>query len=139
MKIVAVEPIGITSERAQEIKEIFKSQNVDFEVYKDRQASPEVLVERMRNADAVIVSNIPIKKEIMEKCPKLKMLMVAFTGLDHIDLEYCRQHNIVVRNAAGYATTAVAELAVGLMLDCYRHLTVLDAQIRNGGTRNNFL
>ncbi len=139
MKIVAVEPIGITSERAQEIKEIFKSQNVDFEVYKDRQESPEVLVERMRNADAVIVSNIPIKKEIMEKCPKLKMLMVAFTGLDHIDLEYCRQHNIVVRNAAGYATTAVAELAVGLMLDCYRHLTVLDAQIRNGGTRNNFL
>ena len=115
MKIVAVEPIGITSERAQEIKEIFKSQNVDFEVYKDRQESPEVLVERMRNADAVIVSNIPIRKEIMEKCPKLKMLMVAFTGLDHIDLEYCRQHNIVVRNAAGYATTAVAELAVGLM------------------------
>lgn len=139
MKIVAVEPIGITSEKAQEMKAIFKLQNADFEVYPDRQESPEILRERMRDADAVIVSNIPIRKEILSECPKLKMLMVAFTGLDHIDLEYCRQNNIVVRNAAGYATTAVAELAVGLMLDSYRRLTVLDAATRQCGTRNNFL
>lgn len=139
MKIVAVEPIGITSEKAQEMKAIFKLQNADFEVYPDRQESPEILRERMRDADAVIVSNIPIRKEILSECPKLKILMVAFTGLDHIDLEYCRQNNIVVRNAAGYATTAVAELAVGLMLDSYRRLTVLDAATRQCGTRNNFL
>lgn len=139
MKIVAVEPIGITSEKAQEMKAIFKLQNADFEVYPDRQESPEILRERMRDADAVIVSNIPIRKEILSECPKLKILMVAFTGLDHIDLEYCRQNNIVVRNAAGYATTAVAELAVGLMLDSYRRLTVLDASTRQCGTRNNFL
>lgn len=139
MKIVAVEPIGITSEKAQEMKAIFKLQNADFEVYPDRQESPEILRERMRDADAVIVSNIPIRKEILSECPKLKILMVAFTGLDHIDLEYCRQNNIVVRNAAGYATTAVAELAVGLMLDSYRRLTVLDAVTRQCGTRNNFL
>lgn len=139
MKIVAVEPIGITSEKAQEMKAILKLQNADFEVYTDRQESPEILRERMRDADAVIVSNIPIRKEILSECPKLKILMVAFTGLDHIDLEYCRQNNIVVRNAAGYATTAVAELAVGLMLDSYRRLTVLDAATRQCGTRNNFL
>lgn len=139
MKIVAVEPIGITSEKAQEMKAIFKLQNADFEVYPDRQESPEILRERMRDADAVIVSNIPIRKEILSECPKLKILMVAFTGLDHIDLEYCCQNNIVVRNAAGYATTAVAELAVGLMLDSYRRLTVLDAATRQCGTRNNFL
>lgn len=139
MKIVAVEPIGITSEKAQEMKAIFKLQNADFEVYPDRQESPEILRERMRDADAVIVSNIPIRKEILSECPKLKILMVAFTGLDHIDLEYCCQNNIVVRNAAGYATTAVAELAVGLMLDSYRRLTVLDAVTRQCGTRNNFL
>lgn len=139
MKIVAIEPIGITSEKALELKQIFKLQNVDFDVYMDRIEDPSVLIERMYDADAVIVSNIPIREEVLSRCSKLKMLMVAFTGLDHIDLDYCKAHHIRVRNAAGYATVAVAELAVGMMLDCYRKITMLDSSIRQGGTRNNFL
>ncbi|MFV0599132.1 MAG: NAD(P)-dependent oxidoreductase [Bacteroidales bacterium] len=67
------------------------------------------------------------------------MLSVAFTGLDHIDLDYCTEHNIKVVNASGYATVGVAELAIGLMIDVYRHISLLDQDIRNGKTRNNFL
>lgn len=139
MKIVAVEPIGISESRAAEIAAVLAQKNDEFVCFRDRKEDAATLVERMKDADVVIVSNIKIGADILAQCPRLKMLNVAFTGLDHIDLSYCQAHNIVVKNASGYATQGVAELAIGLMLDVYRHITVLDADIRQGGTRNNFL
>lgn len=139
MKIVSVEPIGISEIRAQEIAAELAKDNHEFICYRDRKEDAATLIERMKDAEVVIVSNIKIGSDILSQCPKLKMLDVAFTGLDHIDLDYCQAHDIVVKNASGYATEGVAELAIGLMLDVYRHITALDADIRQGGTRNNFL
>ena len=135
MKITAVEPIGISETKAQEIACQLAKHNLDFQCYRDRKEDAATLVERMKDADIVIVSNIKITADMLSQCPNLKMLDVAFTGLDHIDLEYCKAHNIKVVNASGYATQGVAELAIGLMIDVYRHITVLDADTRNGGTR----
>lgn len=139
MKIVAVEPIGISRQRAEELAERYAAKGCDFVVYPDRKEDEQTLVERMKDADVVIVSNIRLSREVLEQCPKLKFLNVAFTGLDHIDGEYCREKGIVIRNASGYATQAVAELAVGLMLDVYRKITPFDASTRNLQGRNNIL
>ena len=139
MKIVAVEPIGISEERATYIASDLAAKGHEFICYRDRKEDAETLIERMKDAEEVVVSNIKIGSDILSQCPKLKKLNVAFTGLDHIDLEYCRAHGIEVVNASGYATEGVAELAIGLMLDVYRRITALDADIRRGGTRNNFL
>ncbi|MEE0895369.1 MAG: NAD(P)-dependent oxidoreductase [Bacteroidales bacterium] len=139
MKIVAVEPIGISRQRAEELVEIYAAKGCDFVVYPDRKEDEQTLVERMKDADVVIVSNIRLSREVLEQCPKLKFLNVAFTGLDHIDQDYCREKGIVIRNASGYATQAVAELAVGLMLDVYRKITPFDASTRNLQGRNNIL
>lgn len=139
MKIVAVEPIGISEQRAAEIAADLAKKGHDFVCYRDRKEDASTLIDRMKDAEVVIVSNIPVRANVLEQCPCLKMLDVAFTGLDHIDLDYCQAHGITVKNASGYATEGVAELAIGLMLDLYRHITVLDADTRKGGTRNNFL
>lgn len=139
MKIVAVEPIGISRQRAEELVERYAAKGCDFVVYPDRKEDEQTLVERMKDADVVIVSNIRLSREVLEQCPKLKFLNVAFTGLDHIDQDYCREKGIVIRNASGYATQAVAELAVGLMLDVYRKITSFDASTRNLQGRNNIL
>lgn len=139
MKIVSVEPIGISEERAKSIAIELATKGHEFVCFRDRKEDAATLIERMKDAEIVIVSNIKIGADILSQCPNLKMLNVAFTGLDHIDLAYCREHGIEVKNASGYATEGVAELAIGLMLDVYRHITVLDADIRKGGTRNNFL
>ncbi|MEE0937958.1 MAG: NAD(P)-dependent oxidoreductase [Bacteroidales bacterium] len=139
MKIVAVEPIGISRQRAEELVERYAAKGCDFVVYPDRKEDEQTLVERMKDADVVIVSNIRLSREVLEQCPKLKFLNVAFTGLDHIDQEYCREKGILIRNASGYATQAVAELAVGLMLDVYRKITPFDASTRNLQGRNNIL
>ena len=96
-------------------------------------------VERMKDAEVVMISNIPLREEVLSQCPKLQFLNVAFTGLDHIDMDYCATHNILVKNASGYATEAVAELAIGLMIDVLRKITNLDGSIRQGGVRGAFL
>lgn len=139
MKIVAVEPIGISRQRAEELVERYAAKGCDFVVYPDRKEDEQTLVERMKDADVVIVSNIRLSREVLEQCPKLKFLNVAFTGLDHIDQDYCREKGILIRNASGYATQAVAELAVGLMLDVYRKITPFDTSTRNLQGRNNIL
>lgn len=139
MKIVAVEPIGISRQRAEELVERYAAKGCDFVVYPDRKEDEQTLVERMKDAEVVIVSNIKLTRNVLEQCPKLKFLNVAFTGLDHIDGEYCREKGILIRNASGYATQAVAELAVGLMLDVYRKITPFDASTRNLQGRNNIL
>ena len=139
MKIVAVEPIGISAERAQEIKQELANKGHEFVWYADRKEDAATLVERMKDAEVVIVSNIPISAEVLSQCPKLTFLNVAFTGLDHIDMEYCKSHGILVKNASGYATEAVAELSIGLMIDVLRKITFLDGSIRKGGVRGAFL
>ena len=139
MKIIAVEPIGISAERAQEIKQDLAGKGHEFVWYPDRKEDAATLVERMKDAEVVIISNIPLRADILSQCPKLNFLDVAFTGLDHIDLSYCEEHGIMVKNASGYATEAVAELAVGLMIDVLRKITFLDGSIRQGGTRGAFL
>lgn len=139
MKIVSVEPIGISKEKAQEIAAEMAALGHEFVCYPDRKEDAETLRERMKDAEIVIISNIPLKAEVLSACPKLRFLSVAFTGLDHIDQEYCKEHGIRIQNAAGYATRAVGELAIGLALDVFRRITVLDAQTRCSGTRANFL
>lgn len=139
MKIVSVEPIGISIEKSEQIRKEFLELGHDFYCYMDRKEDEETLKERMHDADVVVISNIKLSSEVLKSSHKLKMLSVAFTGLDHIDLDYCTEHNIKVVNASGYATVGVAELAIGLMIDVYRHISLLDQDIRNGKTRNNFL
>lgn len=139
MHIVCVEPLGMPEAFFEEKRAFFAQQGDTFSYYMDRKEDPATLVERMKDADVVIISNIPLREEVLQACPKLRFLSVAFTGLDHIDLAYCESHNIRVRNAAGYSTTAVSELAVGMMLDLLRHATALDAVTRRGGSRGTLL
>lgn len=139
MNIVCVEPLGISQTDFESLKAEFSAQGHTFSYYMDRQEKADIMASRMKDADIVVVSNIPLSQEVLCQCPKLQYLSVAFTGLDHIDLDYCQQHHIRVQNAAGYSTTAVSELAIGLMLDLYRKITELDGTLREGGSRGAFL
>lgn len=139
MKISCIEPLGINQQQFEELKKEFASKGHAFEYYMDRQEQSDIVVERMRDAEVVVVSNIKINSEMLSQCPKLRYLSVAFTGLDHIDLAYCSTHGIEVQNAAGYSTTAVSELTLGLMLDLMRRITLFDGSIRHGEGRGTYL
>ncbi len=139
MKITCVEPLGISQEHFEELKKEFASKGHDFNYYMDRKEDANTLAERMKDADVAIISNIKLPAAVLQQCPHLKYLSVAFTGLDHIDLAYCREQQITVQNAAGYSTTAVSELAVGLIIDLLRQVTHFDGTIRQGGGRGMYL
>lgn len=139
MKIACVESLGIGSERYESLKAHYAAMGHQFTYYMDRREDEGTLAERMREADVVAISNIKLTAEVLSQCPNLKYLSVAFTGLDHIDLAYCQEHGIQVQNAAGYSTTAVSELAVGMMLDLLRNILTLSEQMHQGGSRGTFL
>lgn len=139
MRISVVEPLGIGKEQFETLRAEFETKNCVFEYYMDRNENPNTIAQRIGDADIVVISNIRLSAETMAKCPNIKMLSVAFTGLDHIDLDYCRAKNIEVFNASGYSTVAVSELAIGLMLDVYRKITEMDANTRQLGSRGMFL
>lgn len=139
MIINCIEPLGISRDRLEALQADFAAMGHSFNFFLDRNEDPSVLVERMKDADVVVVSNIPLPASVLCHCPNLKFLSVGFTGLDHIDLDYCREHHIVVQNAAGYSTTAVSELAIGLMIDVLRKVSDLDRALRRGASRGGFL
>ena len=109
--------------------------DVEIVCYDTRTTDVEELGRRGRDADIIAIGNLPFPREVLEKCENVKMLAVAFTGLDHVDLKYCEERGIKVQNCAGYATTAVAELTFGLLLDLCRNIGKCDTAARNGGTK----
>lgn len=139
MNITCIEPLGISEETFKKLQSEFITSGHKFTYYMDRNENEEELAKRMKDSEIVIISNIRLSANVMRQCERLKMLSVAFTGLDHIDLDYCKSHNIEVRNAAGYSTTGVSELAIGLMIDVMRKITEMDGTIRKGGARGTFL
>ena len=139
MNIVFVESLGMCECTINKSLATLKNQGHTVTFYHDRNENEEVLIERARNAEVVVVSNIPLRKHFFENCPKLRMLSVAFTGVDHIDLEECKKRGITVCNAAGYSTEAVAELTIGMMIAVYRKMVGGDAILRIGGDRQGVL
>lgn len=139
MKVVFLEPLGICECKMAQLCEPLKQKGHTVTCYPDRNENEDVLIERARDAEIIAVSNIPLRKRFLDACPRLKMISVAFTGLDHIDLEECKKRGITVTNAAGYATHAVAELAIGMIIAVYRKIVGGDAITRIGGSRENFL
>jgi len=130
MKIVFLEPLGLKVGQIEAACEGLKKAGHEVVIYPDRNENLDELIRRAEGAEVIIESNIPLRKDFLDACPNLKMLSIAFTGLDHIDMEECQRRGIIVKNAAGYSTEAVAELAIALMIDLYRKVLENDAITR---------
>lgn len=130
MKIVFLEPLGLKVEQIKAACEGLEKAGHEVVIYPDRNENPDELKRRAEGAEVIVESNIPLRKDFLDACPNLKMISIAFTGLDHIDMEECRRRGIVVKNAAGYSTQAVAELTIALMIDLYRKVLENDVITR---------
>ncbi len=139
MKITFLEPLGISGESLKEIVEPVVGSEHEITYYHDRNEDPAVLAERSQGADCVVLSNIKYGRDIMEKCPDLKMICVAFTGVDLVDVEFCRERGIRVCNCAGYSTVAVADLVFGFVIDLARNILACNDAVRKGGTKQGLV
>ena len=135
MEIVMLEPLGIKEELLKKLSSDLSGKWHKFTAC-DRSEDQSVLMKRVKNADVLIVSNLPLNSEIIRSAASLKMISVAFTGTDHIDAQTCREKGVTVCNAAGYSTNSVAELAFCLMMDVLRKVIPCDRAVRSGGTKH---
>ena len=134
MKIVLLESLGISQELLDSYVKPLKEKGYEFAAY-ERNDDLAVQIEEAKDADILIIANMPLKAEVINACPNLKYIDVAFTGVDHVALDAAKAKGIKVSNASGYSTVAVAELTIAMMLDLLRRVPQVDAACRAGGTK----
>lgn len=135
MKIAIIEPLGIDEKAVEKLKQDFLPENIELVYYNSAPQDDEEKIKRSEDADIVMLANMPLRKNVLEKCSKLKMISVAFTGVDHIDMDYCKANDIMVCNCSGYANEAVCELVFGMVVDLYRNIFAADEAVRTGKTK----
>lgn len=84
--------------------------------------TPEQAVERLKGATICINNKVPLRRETLAQLPDLKLIAMAATGYDCLDLEACTERGIVVSNIRGYAVHTVPEHAFALILAFARQI-----------------
>lgn len=134
-KVVICEPLGLAEEEIRKIFEPVEQAGCELTLYSDKAAGPTALTERVKDADIVVTANQPFGEDVVGALDHCELIDVAFTGTDHIGKQSAREKGITVVNAQGYATEAVAELAIAMAIDLLRDVSLFDRVTRQGGAR----
>ena len=132
MKIVLMEPLGIEKDTLDRLAAGLTNEGHDFTAYDTFSTDVEELKRRSSGADVLMIANHPLPGEVIQADPNLKFISVAFVGIDHVDVDACKAQNIKISNTGGYCNDAVAELAVGLALDCLRNISSCNDAVQTG-------
>ena len=100
MNIVVLEPLGIKADVLQTLARPLTARGHQITFYDTRANTVQEQISRAQGADVLIIANQPLGKEVLQACPRLKFISVAFTGVDHVDTAYAKEHHIAVCNAA---------------------------------------
>jgi len=93
---------------------------------------PEQVKERLSDATLAIVNKARVTADVLDACPDLRMISVAATGTDIVDVAACRERGIVVSNVQGYAVDTVPEHAFTLILALRRALLGFAKDVADG-------
>lgn len=80
-------------------------------------STPEQIVERSREADAILINKVIITREMMEQLPKLRYIGILATGFNYVDVVAAHELGIIVTNVPAYSTPSVAQLAWAHLLN----------------------
>ncbi|HXP64782.1 MAG TPA: D-2-hydroxyacid dehydrogenase [Steroidobacteraceae bacterium] len=90
------------------------------------------IVERLSSAEIAIVNKVPMRADTLKQLPQLKMIAVAATGYDVVDIAHCREHGIAVANIRNYAVHTVPEHAFAMILALRRNLLAYRQDVEAG-------
>ncbi|MDU5536052.1 MAG: NAD(P)-dependent oxidoreductase, partial [Anaerococcus sp.] len=102
----------------------------------DNAKSDDELANRLEDTDIAIITNKPLSANVIDKAKNLEMIDVAFTGVDHIDLDAVKENGITLLNASGYSDDSVAELVIGLTIAVMRKFNENRENIFDGQNNN---
>lgn len=92
----------------------------------------EEVTERVKNAEIIITNKVVISKKVIDSAPNLRLICIAATGMNNVDLEYAASRKIPVKNAAGYSTNSVAQSTFSMILYLLGHVRYYDDYVRSG-------
>lgn len=119
MKISLIDPLVVNDEKILEHKKRLEELGHEFEYFKESARNDDEIIKRLEDSDVAIITNKKFSSDVIENTD-LKLIDVAFTGVDHIDLKACDENGIIVENASGYSDDSVAELVIGLIIAVMR-------------------
>ena len=94
--------------------------------------TPEQVVERCKGKEIVIVNKVFMTEEVMKQLPDLRLICVAATGVNNVDLNYTDNNGIEVKNVAGYSTDSVAQLTFTMLLYLVNKPYYYDTYVKSG-------
>ncbi len=94
--------------------------------------SPQEVQERITDADVIVTNKVVINDEHMHNTPSLKLICVAATGMNNIDLEAAKKRNIAVKNVAGYSTDSVIQHTFSMLFYLMGHSRYYDEYVKSG-------
>jgi glycerate dehydrogenase len=92
----------------------------------------EEIVPRLKDATVAIINKVPMRADTLKQLPKLKMIAVAATGYDVVDVPYCKEHGIAVANIRNYAIHTVPEHTFALILALRRNILAYREDVEKG-------
>ena len=111
----------------------FRRPDFDHEWIEYGESRADQVADRLSGATIVISNKLALRAPDLARLPELKLIAIAATGFDCVDLDYCRGHKIAVCNVRGYAANAVSEHVLMLMLALRRNLLAYREDVRQGG------
>ena len=102
------------------------------DVIEYKQTLPGEIAERLTDADVAVLNKCKQNREKLADAKNLKLICVAATGYDNIDLPFCRERGIALCNVPGYSTDSVAQLSVSMALSLVTHLDEFRAFVHSG-------
>ena len=94
--------------------------------------SVDEIAPRLKDATVAIVNKVPMRADTLKQLPGLKMIAVAATGYDVVDVAYCKEHGIAVANIRNYAVHTVPEHTFALILALRRNILAYRQDVENG-------
>lgn len=89
----------------------------EVKVYQHDCHDEDEMIARIGDAEIAVINKVKMTKRVIDSCPNLKMIAVMAAGYDVVDYKYAAEKGIPVCNTPGYGTTAVAQYAIGLLLE----------------------
>jgi len=114
------------------IKAAFRRPNFDHEWVEYADTLPQQVVERVRPASIIISNKLSLGEPQLSQAPEVKLIAIAATGSDCVDLDYCRRRGITVCNVRGYAVNSVPEHVLMLILALRRNLLAYRQDVQDG-------
>ena len=113
--------------------------NVSFEPFERlgeftryENSTPEEALERVKDLDVLLINKVLVDKQLIDAAPNLKLICIAATGVNNIDVEYAASKGIPVRNAVGYSTDSVVQATYMHILSLVGGAPYFDGSVKSG-------